>query len=93
MYENAELSHYDQGKIEMEQEHEQKANDEKHQKKEDILVAAPKEEWKDVESLITSYRQQCKAMHHMTPKLERLTRFQRRLTQATGWKPPDDYFI
>ena len=71
----------------------QEENQEQQRGKEDIVIAAPKEEWKDVESLITSYRQQCKAMNHLTAKLERLTRFQQRLTQATGWKPPDDYFI
>jgi hypothetical protein len=68
-------------------------NSEKQPRKEDITIAAPKEEWKDVESLITSYRQQCKAMKHFTAKLERLTHFQQRLTQATGWISPDDYFI
>jgi hypothetical protein len=89
----AAMSHYDQEKAEMEQQEKKEANGEKQHKKDDITIAAPREEWKDVESLITSYRQQCKAMHHMTPKLERLTRFQQRLTQATGWKSPDDYFI
>jgi hypothetical protein len=77
----------------MNQQEKQETNGEKQHSKETITIAAPKEEWKDVESLITSYRQQCKAMHHMTPKLERLTRFQQRLTQATGGICPDDYFI
>ena len=63
------------------------------ERKDVVTVAAPKDEWKDVESLITSYRQQCKAMKHFPSKMERLTRFQRRPTQATGGKSPDDYFI
>jgi hypothetical protein len=77
----------------MRQKDKQTANDGQQHGNEEISIAAPKQEWKDVESLITSYRQQCKAMGHVTAKLERLTRFQRRLTQATGWKSPDDYFI
>jgi hypothetical protein len=80
-------------KTKMEQKGKKEDNSEKKQRKEDITVSASHEEWKDLESLITSYRQQCKAMKHFTAKLERLTRFQQRLTQATGWKSPDDYFI
>jgi hypothetical protein len=58
-----------------------------------IAVAAPPEEWQALERLITSYRQQCKAMRHHSPMLAHLNDFQRRFTQATGWKSPDDYMI
>jgi hypothetical protein len=77
----------------MKQEYEQKAKGEKQPGEEDIAIAAPGEEWQAIQQLITSYRQQSRAMKRFTLVLERLTRFQRRLTQATGWKSPDDYFI
>jgi hypothetical protein len=77
----------------MKRKEQQETNGEQQANKQDILVVAPKDEWKDVESLITSYRQQCKAMKHFTARLERLKRFQQRLTQATRGKSPDDYFI
>jgi hypothetical protein len=44
-----------------------------------IAVTATMEEWRDLERLITSYRQQCRAM--------------RRFTAQSGLKSPDDYFI
>jgi hypothetical protein len=77
----------------MSQKDKKEVNGEKQHSDEDITIVASREEWKDVESLITSYRQQCKAMKHFTAKLEWLTRFQQRLTQATGRTSPDDYFI
>jgi hypothetical protein len=58
-----------------------------------IAVAAPSEEWVALEKLITSYRQQCKAMRHHSLMLAHLNNFQKRLTQATGRKSPDDYMI
>jgi hypothetical protein len=58
-----------------------------------ITISASKEEWKAVERLITSYRQQCKSMRHHTPMLAHLNRFQERLTKQTGFPCPDDYFI
>jgi hypothetical protein len=61
--------------------------------KEEIAIAAPPEEWVSLEKLITSYRQQCKAMRHHSPMLAHLDSFQKRLTQATGRKSPDDYMI
>jgi hypothetical protein len=65
----------------------------KQSTKEDVSIAAPLEEWVAVEKLITSYRQQCKAMRHYSPMLAHLNNFQKRLTQATGRKSPDDYMI
>lgn len=61
--------------------------------KEDVVVTAPLEEWVALEKLITSYRQQCKAMRHYSPMLSHLDSFQKRLTQATGRKSPDDYMV
>ena len=58
-----------------------------------VTISAPKEEWKAVERLITSYRQQSKSMRHHTPVLALLNRFQERLTKQTGFPCPDDYFI
>jgi hypothetical protein len=58
-----------------------------------ITISASKEEWKAVERLITSYRQQSKSMRHHTPMLAHLNRFQERLTKQTGFPCPDDYFI
>ncbi len=68
---------------------------EKRPNKEEVVftISAPKEEWKAVERLITSYRQQSKSMRHHTPMLAHLDRFQERLTKQTGFPCPDDYFI
>lgn len=65
----------------------------KQSTKEEVSVAAPMDEWVALEKLITSYRQQCKAMRHRSPMLAHLDSFQKRLTQATGRKSPDDYMI
>ena len=58
-----------------------------------VSIAATKEEWKAVERIVTSYRQQCKKLHRYSPMLSRLDDFQRRFTQQTGFPSPDDYFI
>ena len=77
----------------MNREEEQEAHSKKQPNKDDISIAAPQEEWREVERLITSYRKQCRAIRNFSSRLEKLDNFQRRLTQATGWKSPDDYFI
>jgi hypothetical protein len=51
------------------------------------------EEWRDLEWLITSYRQQCRAMRRYSHMLALLNSFQRRFTAQSGLKSPDDYFI
>lgn len=56
-------------------------------------VTAPLEEWVALEQLVTSYRQQSRALHRYTPMLAHLDSLQRRLTGATGRKSPDDYMI
>jgi hypothetical protein len=58
-----------------------------------ISISAPLEEWRDLERLITSYRQQSRAMRRYTPMLALLNSFQRRFTEQSGFKSPDDYFI
>jgi hypothetical protein len=77
----------------MKQKSKQETGGEQQPGKEDISLTAPQEEWREVERLITSYRRQCRALRNFSTQLEKLDSFQRRLTQATGWKSPDDYFI
>jgi hypothetical protein len=77
----------------MRQKDKQAANDGQQPNKDDISIAAPQEEWREVERLITSYRKQCRAIRNFSARVEKLDSFQHRLTQATGWKSPDDYFI
>jgi hypothetical protein len=58
-----------------------------------IPITAPMEEWEALGQLVTSYRRQSRALHRYTPMLALLNDFQRRFTQATGRKSPDDYMI
>lgn len=58
-----------------------------------IAVTATMEEWRNLERLVTSYRQQCRAMRRYSPMLALLNNFQRRFTTQSGLKSPDDYFI
>jgi hypothetical protein len=58
-----------------------------------IAVTATMEEWRNLERLITSYRQQSRAMRRYSPMLALLNSFQRRFTAQSGLKSPDDYFI
>jgi hypothetical protein len=81
------------GKTKMKQKDRKEDNGEKQANTEDISIAAPPEEWREVERLITSYRKQCRTLRNFSARLEKLDSFQRRLTQTTGWKSPDDYFI
>ncbi len=58
-----------------------------------ISITAPLEEWRDLERLVTSYRQQSRAMRRYSSMLVQLNSFQKRFTEQSGFKSPDDYFI
>jgi hypothetical protein len=58
-----------------------------------IAITASMEEWQELERLITSYRQQSRAMRRYSHMLALLNSFQRRFTAQSGFKSPDDYFI
>jgi hypothetical protein len=58
-----------------------------------ISITAPLEEWRTLERLVTSYRQQSRTMRRYSPMLTLLNSFQRRFTEQSGFKSPDDYMI
>lgn len=58
-----------------------------------ISITATIEEWRDLERLVTSYRQQSLTVRRYNAMFALLTSFQRRFTEQSGFKSPDDYFI